>query len=320
MNKQPNMPNYIIILGTTYSGSGAVYDYLAGRGDLYDPLKGTEYQLPQMPNGLMALEATAKNAFHPATADFVLDQFKEITNKLARSQAPWHYGKGYARMIPNFQNAIGEFIEEVSAAKLPMNWHWRRLMRVESPIMHIIDKLKIRIGLNERPPQTRLIVSEENLLSAAQTLHSKIFQSDPENRPVLLNQAGSGWNPIESTKYFLNRKVILVTRDPRDQFLEIKQYKKATSVEGFIDWYKEMQRRLEKINNSDLLFIQFEDFVNNNIKMVEALCNHTSISSSINSSYQPNLSKKNIGKYKKFLSEKEIDIIESHLSEYINTK
>ena len=59
-------------------------------------------------------------------------------------------------------------------------------------------------------------------MRAAQTLHSKIFQSDHENLPVLLNQAGSGWNPIESTKYFLNRKVILVTRDPRDQFLEIK--------------------------------------------------------------------------------------------------
>ena len=81
-----------------------------------------------------------------------------------------------------------------------------------------------------------------------------------------------------------------------------------------------MQRRLEKINNSDLLFIQFEDFVTNNIKMVDTLCNHTSILSNINSSYQPNLSKKNIGKYKKFLSAKEIDIIESHLSQYINTK
>ena len=82
MSKQFNTPNYIIVLGTTYSGSGAIYDYLSGRGDLYDPLKGIEYQLPQMPNGLMALEATAQDAFHPATADFVLSQFLEITDKL----------------------------------------------------------------------------------------------------------------------------------------------------------------------------------------------------------------------------------------------
>ena len=54
--------------------------------------------------------------------------------------------------------------------------------------------------------------------------------------------------------------------------------------------------------------------------MVDKLCNHTSLSSSVNSSYQPNLSKQNIGKYQKFLTKKEIEIIEMNLSKYINTK
>ena len=317
MSKQFNTPNYIIVLGTTYSGSGAIYDYLSGRGDLFDPLKGTEYQLPQMPNGLMALEATAQDAFHPATADFVLSQFIEITEKLSRSRTLWRYGKAYSSMIPSFQKAIGEFVEEISAAKLPMNWHWRRLMQSQSPIIHILSKLKNHIGLSKNPPQTRLLVSEKKLLLAAQALHDKIFKSQANGRPVLLNQAGSGWNPIESTKYFLNRKVIIVTRDPRDQFVEIKYYKRATSVEAFIDWYKEMKRRLEKINSSDVLFIQFEDFVNNNIKILDKLCEHVYLSPNITSNYQPNLSKKNIGKFKKFLSKKETDFIESQLSKYI---
>ena len=54
------LPQYIIVLGTTYSGSGAVYDYLKGRDDLFDPLKGVEYQLPHMPNGLLSLEAVSE--------------------------------------------------------------------------------------------------------------------------------------------------------------------------------------------------------------------------------------------------------------------
>ena len=41
MNSQSNLMNYIIILGTTYSGSQAVFGYLSGRGDLNDPSKGT---------------------------------------------------------------------------------------------------------------------------------------------------------------------------------------------------------------------------------------------------------------------------------------
>jgi len=313
-------PQYILVLGTTYSGSGAVYDYLTERGDLYDPLLGTEYQLPQMPNGLMALEAVAKNAFHPATADFVLSQFEDITKKLARARAPWRYGKDYVSMIPSFQRAIGKFIDEISAAQFPMRWHWHRLMQSQSPFMYIINKLKNRLGFKEVTPQTRLIVSQDELVFAAQTLHNRIFQSGAEGRTVLLNQAGSGWNPIESTKYFSNRKVVLVTRDPRDQFVEIKQYKKATSVEGFVDWYQEMQRRLKQINNPTLLHIQFEDFVYKNDKMVDVLCNHMSLNSSVHSSYQPNISKKNIGKYQQFLNQKEIDIIERRLSEYIYVK
>ena len=116
---------------------------------------------------------------------------------------------------------------------------------------------------------------------------------------------------------FLNRKVVLVTRDPRDEFAELKQIKKATSVDGFIDWYKEMQRRLKQINDPIVLRLRFEDFVNRNKEMVNILCNHVSLNSSILSNYEPNLSKKNIGKYQKILSKKEIEIIENNLSEYM---
>ena len=64
-------------------------------------------------------------------------------------------------------------------------------------------------------------------------------------------------NPIESTKYFLDCKVVLVTRDPRDQFAEIKYYKKGTSVNGFVDWCKEMQS-YKQIINPKVLLIRFQ--------------------------------------------------------------
>ena len=103
MQNHSNQINYIITLGTTKSGSGAVFDYLSGRGDLHDPLQGTEYQLPQMPNGLMTLEAISKNAFHPPTADFALSQFEKMTKKLSRSETFWSYGKSYDSKIPSFK-------------------------------------------------------------------------------------------------------------------------------------------------------------------------------------------------------------------------
>ena len=56
MKNNLNKPKYIIILGTTFSGSGAVSDYLIGRGDINDPLGGQEYLLKDFLNGLMKLK------------------------------------------------------------------------------------------------------------------------------------------------------------------------------------------------------------------------------------------------------------------------
>lgn len=320
MSNQSRLTEYIILLGTFYSGSGVVYDYLSGRGDLNDPLQGTEYQLPQMPNGLMTLEAITKKAFHPPTADFALNQFEKITKKLSQSETLWRYGKDYASMIPLFDKVVEQFIKDICAAKLPMQLHWHRTMQSQSAIKYFFSKLKNYLGFIKVAPDTRLLVSQEDFIIAAQKMHTELFRTETDKRPILLNQAGSGWNPIESTKYFLNQKVVLVTRDPRDQFAELKQFKKAARVEGFIDWYKEMQQRLRQTDNPILLRLRFEDFVNKYNEMVNVLCNHASINHKTASSYEPNLSKKNIGKYKKILSHQEIDVIESNLSEYIYIK
>jgi hypothetical protein len=314
MKNNLNNSQYLIVLGTTFSGSGAVFDYLNGRGDLYEPLFGQEYLLPILPNGLMTLEAVSDKAFDPATTEHALIQFEDIANKLMNYWARREDVR-LNKKLPLFKDAIEEFIDDISLADFPMRLLWRELK--QSPTQRILNKIKNRLGFKKEDPQTRLLVSQKDLVIAAQKMHNKMFQLSAEGRPILLDQGGSGWNPIESTKYFSNCKVVLVTRDPRDQFVEIKHYKKATSLKGFIDWYKEMQRRLKLINNSNILFIRFEDFVKKNNFFLNTLCDHISLSSSISSDYQPDLSKKNIGKFHQLLDKNELQIIESHLGEYI---
>ena len=132
MTKSLVLPCYIIVLGTTYSGSGAIYDYLSGRGDLYDPLKGIEYQLPHMPNGLMALEAVTEKAFHPSTADYVLSQFENNLKKLLRPKSIWHYGRDYGINLPLFQETVKSFLDEICNVKISMKLNWQRLL--QSPL------------------------------------------------------------------------------------------------------------------------------------------------------------------------------------------
>lgn len=314
MTKDQIKSQYIIVLGTTYSGCGAIYDYLNNRGDLYEPLKGQEYELPQLVNGLMALEAASEKAFDPASAEFALSQFENTAFKLLKIWASNQKDENFSNDLKLFKDEIGKFIKEICAADFPMRLVWRSYNK--SLTQRIIDKLK-RVFVSEKIPQTRILVSQDKLVSAAQKMHDRMFHLGAKDRHILLNQAGSGWNPVESTKYFLNSKVVLVTRDPRDQFADLKLRKGAYSVEGFIDWYKEMQRRIKDISNPNILKLNFEEFVIENKKNVKILCNHTDLNPITFSSYQSELSKKNIGMYSEVLSKSDVDNIERHLSSYI---
>ncbi len=81
-----------------------------------------------------------------------------------------------------------------------------------------------------------------------------------------------------------------------------------------------MQRRINSINTSEILKLQFEDFVFQNKKIINVLCKHLSINKNTYSNYNADFSRENIGKYKKFLTNQEIEKIEKSLSEYIFIK
>ena len=310
MSQETGKPKYIIVLGTTYSGSGAVYDYLAGRGDLHDPLDGSEYLLAQAPGGLMTLEAAAGQAFHHAISDHAVIHFLELARKLARPSTRSQYGKGYVVRIPDFLSAVDSFLDEVTAARMPMQLDWHRL--VESNSRRLLWWLKTHLGHHKQAVPTHILVPVDELVVAAQSMHDRLFQPS-SHKSVLLNQAGSGWNPVESSKYFDGRKVVLVTRDPRDQFAELKQFKKAQDVEEFINWFRALQQRIAAVEKSVVMKLPFEDFVCNNNAAVISLCDHFGLDGSAPSSYQASFSEKNIGKYKSWLTPHEIERIEADL-------
>ena len=308
MSQETGKPKYIIVLGTTCSGSGAVYDYLAGRGDLYDPLRGSEYLLPHAPHGLMALEAAAGPAFSPAVADHAVVRFLDLARKLERHPTPWSYGGGYSKDLASFYSHAERFIEEVSAAKMPMRLHWRVSERNSFEIL--LAKVLSLMGRKEEAKKTALLVDRERLVEKSRLMHDRVFLQSENSRPVLLNQAGSGWNPVESTKYFGDRRVVLVTRDPRDQFAELKMHKKACNVDEFIKWFRQLEYRINALDNSIVMRIGFENFVREHDSWVAAICGYLGVAPDVASSYQLRDSAKNVGKYTLFLSKEEIFKIE----------
>ncbi len=169
MKNNLNKPKYIIILGTTFSGSGAVSDYLIGRGDINDPLGGQEYLLPILPNGLMALESISDKSFDPATAEYVLSEFKSIADKLMSYWTKMSKDKNLIKKIPFYKKFIEEFINDVSIADFPMRLLWREEL-LKSPVEIFIEKIQRRFGIKKKVSKTRLIKSKEELVIAAQKI------------------------------------------------------------------------------------------------------------------------------------------------------
>ena len=106
--------------------------------------------------------------------------------------------------------------------------------------------------------------------------HATCFKTNSRN--FVLNNAIDVLNPLDSSKYFKNPKIIIVTRDPRDVFFSMKRVALASSnysVKIFVEWYKHYfgSINFKKIlRNKKILHIKFENFITNFEYENERLC------------------------------------------------
>src|SRR4051812_4280601 len=100
----------IIILGTGNSGSGAVSDYLMGRGDVADALDGQEFRLLQERGGLSSLHRSLTMEIHPDDAMYALIKFRKMAARLGaesrKIRIPPLLGYGFSRRIPAYDAAL----------------------------------------------------------------------------------------------------------------------------------------------------------------------------------------------------------------------
>ena len=314
MKKKIN-PKFVITLGTFYSGSGAVYDFLSGRNDSHAPLPGKEYILPQVPYGIMSLHASCGFFFSHPSAHLSIVKFKKIAYMLGRKHTKYNPGMGYADKVNTYYKLIDSYVDSLVVSSLAYNSHWEWFT---SPFFkRIYSRLKI---INKGYAQDQYLPTiGVDFIEKTRELHLKMFGVH-DKKYILLNQAGSGWNPVNSTDYFPDRKVILVVRDPRDQYCELKKYKNARSVSEYIDWYKEMMLRIESVDSDFIKIVRFEEFVERYSVVSDEVCDFLCIDKGLYSNYDPVASSKNIGKYKEFLDKDELRIIERHLKKYLYNK
>lgn len=314
----------IIILGSNKSGSSAVVDYLAGRGDILNPLNGQELSIIQNPYGILSFISTVYDSFYPTVAAEALDKLEWM---LKQGGYPRGYKCGYnlEKYIPDYDRKIQHYINNITEVHFPFRSQHFILNQPKWKCLAIT--LAERLFQRRYTPIQRFPVSKERFLFATRDFLFTLIQEDIEKNPdakgYILNQAGSYWCPEKSLEIFQNSRVITVSRDPRDQFVELKRIKGLTDVKIFVQWYQSvMEHNSHKQGElcNDIIKIQFEDFVLNHDMEKERLCSFLDIDSNVPSDYRSDLSARNIGKYNEVLSNFEIQYIKDNLNDYIGDK
>ena len=326
----------IIVVGTWNSGSGAVHDYLASRTDILSPFGLNEFKICSDPMGLNYLfqncYRTGNNLLNPTHA---LDDFKKYINGFYKHKHYNKKGKEIKILDKKFVNFSYDFINNITEMKYYALPHYASLTMPKSEKIYLKIMTKIfRKKIKDIKLKTIIIPKKEKIfLFEAKKYIKRILEyycnKKIKNQNIVLNNAADVSDPIISSQYFENRKIIIVTRDPRDIFTSMKlRESRATpwyNVNSFIKWYKllfDSQSFKKKINNKLILVVKYESFLKDFKSENKRICKFLKINENfklknIEDKFEIKESIKNIGKSAKFLSKKEYSIISKSLKSHL---
>jgi hypothetical protein len=310
----------IIVIGAGWSGSGAVLDYLSGREDIASPFGEREFRIVGDPNGIFCLNNILKYSFSIHNADHGIKELKKLLLNYNKSI---RYSKD---IFP--RNDTKEFLKNIIQIKYKgaSGYQIKQYPRLIKSLFNYLRKITNKKGRRANFFNLYYPVSLEEFQSEAEIFINKVINANlPDNvnyKYCVINHGGTFWNPESSTIFYGDRRIILVTRDPRDVFVEMKRAGNAypaENVEIFSNWYKSMMQKINitEWKSEKVLHIKFEEFVNNFKNEKSKIDNFLGLNENISSTYNFEKSKKNIGKYKLNLTNEEINTLNRKLSNYI---
>ncbi|MBN2406653.1 MAG: sulfotransferase [Elusimicrobia bacterium] len=318
----------IIIGGFGASGSGALYDFMK-EIDICHPV-GTELRIFTDPDGIMSLESALIDNWSPYQSDVAIKRFRKLVINLCK--------KGLFHIFPYFRvnynkQIIGDFgkISRNYADSLVL-FRYRGIWYGSDDFLNLCIHAVNRIVFSKKVlkfnkdiyisypkedfyRQTRIYTSE--IINSLKKKHGK--------QHVVFDAGYASLNYNKILGYFNSPKIIVVHRDPRDIFAEsaAKQWKFIPrDVGDFIKWYGCLMDRAdqEEINKEKVMRINFENLILDYERSIDIILSFSGIEKAhhvYKKQYlNPDVSKKNIGLWKKYKNKEDMDEIYTKLKKY----
>lgn len=342
--------HYIDISGLGNSGKSAAVDFLREFQKIGAPEFSFEFDLFRLPNGILDLHYHLVEDWTLIKSNYAIVEFRKLTKTLAgsRSRRPiydalFSAGTGYEKRFKNsFGIACREYINSFIIGKFLTFWPY--LLICDNPAVRFYKKILIKFKFKKSLLSPIFLVNGKNFKEKTTQFINTIFSNFFEHDYQILtfNNTFEPFNPIRSLDILENSKIIIVTRDPRDVYVSglnhHKVQKKDLHLQAFdnnginksflgtddLNLFVARQKiffeKLYKGNDSRVKIIRFEDLnlkyesvTKEIIKFINLVPDdHTHPKKYFN----PEISKKNIGIWKKYSNQEEINFIYNHLKEY----
>jgi len=313
----------LIVLGSGNSGAGAIRDYLMSRGDFQSPFGKQEFRIVNDPDGLNDLYLNLYENFSINNAANAVYNFFLFINNCYNSRLNKKRNIYNKKIISLTKKYISKIIKvEYNGAP---RFYLDKINNVKKMNFYFS-----RFVLKKKAKEIKLLkmiipISKKKFLKYTQSYIFDIFKLTKNfnsKKNIVVEQGGNFWKPITSTIFYGNkRKVIVVSRDPRAIFSSMKRRNSLSypgnDIKIFVKWYKNIMTNVDKKQHGEVIKIKFEKFFENFNNESRKLCRLLKIKNNISHSFNLDNTLKNLYKYKKYLSSKEIDYINKNLSEYI---
>ena len=320
----------VITASPGLSGAGLIFDYLLDRDDFISPFKNypdkdqqSEFRFITDPGGLNSLYNGFYKNFSVNNCAYVYDEFNKYLNKISKLTIVENNKK--KKLYNNyFFSEIEKFKKKIIKSSyygLPQ-FHRLGLNKKDKFVWKITNRF--RSAQQSKFLQMVLPVDEKIFIDESKKFVDKVLylHVNKKKKNIVIDQGANFWKPELSTIFYSNKKIILITRDPRSIFASMKSRKSLSypghDVNIFINWYESIISKIKSFKNSkNILLIKYENFIINHDKESKKLLKFLKIKKINKNRFNIDDSRKNIYKADKVLTKKEKHLIETKLKKYL---
>lgn len=323
--------DYIIVAGYGWSGSSAVVDLLKEFDTCWG--QNNEFRVVTDPYGIHDLHHSIVDNWDMLNIDIAIKDFCWHMEHLNYVSGKFSFkkGLGYKTVFDNnFWQSTNNFLEKLISYKYSSHWFFLDYKKdgIKLIVSRILEKMRIY-----EDKMYFSCVSDKEFCEYAQEYIDELFRPlirSDSIKYVILDQGVHVQNYSKQMKYIRNSKLVVVDRDPRDIYADLVQGKyligrelaKSHDVMKYVELHRAYRQNQSEIKNDpNVLFIQFEDLVYHYENVVPQIADFLNLKlqdhAHVNVFFDPEISKNNIGIWKRILSEQEKQVIEAELGEYI---